>query len=231
MTSSEGPGSFFNLSDINVVESDLFLPVETSHSAWLVFASVFALISLADLLLSILRQSSRTEDDFERLTAIEIATLPLHDGRSKIMDTDSFDAWYPTASYYPTMAIRRRLRLGQGDRQEVQREIATLPLHDGRSKIMDTDYFDAWHLGARFDPSMNIRRRPPLFDPSPDILGRPREPSPNIRRRPRVGQGDRQVLRREISIKDQPLEGEDIPYSIARYLNQPEGFKPFRKDT
>ena len=146
MTNSGGPGSFFNISDISVVESDLFLSVETRHSAWLVFASIFALISLADLLLSLLRQRFRTEDDFESLAAIEIATPPHNDEWSKITNTEHVDAWHPGAYIGPSMDIRRRTRLGRGDQQEVQREI---------------------------------------------------------------------------SVEDQPVGGKDIPYSIARYLNQP----------
>ena len=146
MTNSGGPGNFVNLSDINIVESDLFLPAETRHSAWLILASIFALVSLADLLLSLLRQRFRTEDDFESLTAIEIATPPHHDDWSKIMDTSRLDAWHPGAYVGPSMDIRRRTRPGRGDRQEVQREI---------------------------------------------------------------------------SVADQPVGGKDIPYSIARYLDQP----------
>ena len=124
MTQTRGPGSFFNLSDISVGDSDLFRPVETRHSAWLVFASIFALISLADLILCLLSKRFRTEDDLESLAAIELATPLHHNDRTKIMDTDHFDAWQPGAHIHPPMEIRRRIRVRRGDQQEVQREIS-----------------------------------------------------------------------------------------------------------
>ena len=111
MTKSGGPGSFFNLSDISVVRTDLFFPVETKHSALLIFASIFALISLADLLLNLLRQRSRMEDDFESLVVTRMPTLPYHGHKSKIMDDDHADAWFPGAHTDPSMSIRRRIRL------------------------------------------------------------------------------------------------------------------------
>ncbi len=120
MTNSRGPGSFLNLPDTSVVGTDLFLPVETKQSAWLILASIFALISLADLLLNLLRQTSRTEDDFERLAAIEIATMPHHGQRSTMIDDDHPDAGFPSAHTDPSVGLRRRIRL----RQEVQDEIS-----------------------------------------------------------------------------------------------------------
>lgn len=119
MTQTRGPGSFFNLSDISVGDSDLFRPVETRHSAWLVFASIFALISLADLVLCLLSKRFRTEDDLESLAAIELATPLHHNDRTKIMDTDRFDAWHPGAHIHPPMEIRRRTRVRRGVQQEV----------------------------------------------------------------------------------------------------------------
>ena len=92
MTNSGGPDSFSNLSDISVVVTDTIFPMEKQCSAWLILASIFALISLADLLLDILRQRSRTKDDFGSLAAIEIATLPHHDQRSTITDGGHLDA-------------------------------------------------------------------------------------------------------------------------------------------
>ena len=145
-----GPGNLRNLSDNSVIETDLFPPVETNHSAWLVSALIFALISLADLLLNVLRQRSQIENDLENPTAIEIATLPHHDQRSEIMDDDHPDALFPGAHTDPSMGIRRRIRL----RQEVQDEI---------------------------------------------------------------------------SIKDQSV-GEDLPYSVARYLDQPPEHWRYRED-
>ena len=118
MTNFGGPGSFSNLSDIIVVSTDTFLPMETEHSAWLIFASIFALISLADLLLNLLRHRSRTKDDFERLAVIEIATLPDQGQRSTIIDDEHPDGWYPGAHTDPSVGIRRRIR----PRQEVQNE-------------------------------------------------------------------------------------------------------------
>ena len=75
MTNSGVHHSFSDPSALSVTGTDTSLPVETEHSAWLIFASIFALISLADLLLNVVRQRSRTKDDFESLAAIEIATL------------------------------------------------------------------------------------------------------------------------------------------------------------
>lgn len=118
MTSSGGPGSFFNLSDISVVGNDLLLPVERKYPAWLIFALIFALISLADLLLNSLRQRSRTEDDFESLVVTRMPTLPYHGFRSKIMGDEHADAWFTGAHIDPLMGIRRRFGL----RQEVQDE-------------------------------------------------------------------------------------------------------------
>ena len=119
MTNSGGPGSFFNSSDIGVVRTDLILPVGMSHSALLIFASIFALISLADLLLNLLRQNSRTEDDFESLAVMGMPTLPYHGHRSKIMDDDHADLLFTGAHTDASMDIRRRIRL----RQKVQDEI------------------------------------------------------------------------------------------------------------
>ncbi|KAK0513668.1 hypothetical protein JMJ35_004032 [Cladonia borealis] len=120
MTNSGGPGSFFNLSDISLVGTDMSLPVETEHSAWLIFASIFALISLADLLLNLLRQRSTTKDYFESLAAVEIATLPYQGQSSTIIDGGHLDTWYPGMHTDRSVGIRRRIR----PRQEVQNEIS-----------------------------------------------------------------------------------------------------------
>ena len=119
MTNFRGPGSVSNLAEVIVVGTDTILPVEMEHSAWLILASILALISLADLLLNLLRQTSRTKDDFERLAAIEIATLPHQGQRSTVIDDEHPDVWYPGAHTDPSMVVRRRIR----PRQEVQDEI------------------------------------------------------------------------------------------------------------
>ena len=106
------------MSDLSIADSDLLLPVEMRHSFWLVCASIFALISLADLLLNLLRKRFRTEDDFEEFAAIEMARAPDHDDRSKTMDTDHLKAWHLAANLRSsTKDLRRRTRLGRGDRQ------------------------------------------------------------------------------------------------------------------
>ena len=122
MTNSGGPGSFFNLSDISVVGTEMFLPVETEHSAWLILASIFAIISLADLLLNLLRQRSRAKYDVESLAAIAIATLPHHDQSSTIIDDDRPDPWFPGAHTDPSMGIRRRIRHQQEGQDEISIE-------------------------------------------------------------------------------------------------------------
>ena len=196
MTNSGGPGSFFNLSDISVVGTDMFLPVETENSAWLIFASIFAIISLADLLLNLLRQRSMAKDDVETLAAIGIATLPHHDQSSMIIDDDRPDAWFPGAHTDPSMGIRRRISHQQEGQDETSIEdlgIATLPHHHQSSAIIDDDRPDLWFPGAHSDPPMGIRRR--------------------IRHQ-QEGQD-------ETSIEDQSVREEDLPYSMARYLNQP----------
>ena len=154
MARSRGPGTLLHLSDTSVVHSDLFLPVETIYLAWLVFALIFAVTSLPYLLRhlilpfiqdSLLLRRSWPPDE-ESLLPFKIAKPLYHNGRTKIMDTDHFDAWQPGAHIHPPMEIRRRIRVRRGDQQEVQREI---------------------------------------------------------------------------SVEAQPLGMEDVPYSIARYLDQP----------
>ena len=137
MTEPGGPSGFIGSSDISVSRTDLFLPVDTKHSAWLVSASIFALISLADLLLNLLRQRPRTGDDLESLAAVEIATIPHpgHRGERTEDDSESLAAseiatlphpghrsktMDPGAHTDPSMGIRRRIRLSGGKRQEVQ---------------------------------------------------------------------------------------------------------------
>ena len=144
MTKSGGPGSFFNLSDISVVRTDLFVPVETKHSALLIFASIFALISLADLLLNLLRQRSRMEDDFESLVVTKVPTLPYHDHRSKIMDDDHADLFFVGAWTDPSMGIRRRIVL----RQEVQDPISIETESGGGEKRLPYEQWDYGRLRA-----------------------------------------------------------------------------------
>ena len=110
MTNSGGPGSLFNMSDISVVGTDTSLPVETEHSAWLILASIFALISLADILLNLLRQRPGTKDDVEGLLALGMATLPHHGPGSMIIDDFRPDARFPAAHTDPSKEIRRRIR-------------------------------------------------------------------------------------------------------------------------
>lgn len=107
MTASEArDGSF---TDIGVIATGLFLAVDFKHSAWLISASIFALISLAGLLLNLLRHRCRTDYDFESLAAIGIATLPHYGSSSKKMDDDHHDAWFPAAHTNPSIGIRRRI--------------------------------------------------------------------------------------------------------------------------
>ena len=122
MTDSGGPGGSFT--EIGFVTTDSFLPMETKHSAWLISALIFALISLAGLLLSLLRYRCKTDYDFESLAAIEIATLPHSGSRSKTMDDDHPDALLPAAHTNPSIGIRRRIAGPIGLRQEVQDEIS-----------------------------------------------------------------------------------------------------------
>lgn len=121
MTDSGAPGGSFT--DISVVANDSFLAVGMTHSAWLISASLFILISLACLLLSLLHHRCRTDYDFESLAAIETATLTRHGQTNKIMGIDHPDASLPVARTDFSMGIRRRSRLNRrGNRQEVQDE-------------------------------------------------------------------------------------------------------------
>ena len=124
MTDSGGPGGSF--AGIDFVTTNSFLPMETKHSAWLISALIFALISLAGLLLSLLRDRCKTDYDFESLAAIEIATLPYSASRSQTMDDNHPDPWFPFPSEHtnPSIGIRRRIPRPISLRQEVQDEIS-----------------------------------------------------------------------------------------------------------
>ena len=118
MTDSGASGG--SSTDISSVATDLFLAVEMKHSAWLITASLFILISLACLLLSLLHHRCRSDYDFESLAPIEIATVPHHSERNKIIDINHHDASFPIARTVSAMGIRKRTT--RGNRQGVQDE-------------------------------------------------------------------------------------------------------------
>ena len=140
------------MSEISVAATDPVLLVEMNHSAWLISASIFALISLADLLLSLLRHRCKTDYDFESLAAIEIATLPPHGQRNTMIDNDHADAWIPLERTDPSTS-----RTNYDFENLAEIEIATLTRQGQRNTI--NDHADVWTPLARTDPSMGIRRR------------------------------------------------------------------------
>ena len=170
------------------------LPVETEHSAWLIFASICALISLADLLLNLLRQRSRSKDDVESLAAIGIATLPHHDQRSTMIDDDRPDDWIPGAHTDPWIPGAH-----------------TDPWFPGAhtDPWIPGAHTDPWIPGAHTDPWIPVAHTDPWFP------GARADPSIGIRRRIR----HQQEVPDETSIEDQSVKEESIPYSMARYLN------------
>ena len=159
MTKAGGLGGFSNSSAITIVGTDSFAPLEKKSSAWLIFASIFALISLTDLLLNFLRQTSRTNHDFENLSAIETATLPLQGQRDTIIDNDNPDAGFTVVHADPSMDIRRRTgqtsRTNAGFENPAPIEIATLPHQGQKDTIIVKDPSDAWSTAAH----TGIRRR------------------------------------------------------------------------
>lgn len=114
-TDARASGGFFT--DISMIATDSFLAVQMEHSAWLVSASIFILISSACLLFSLLHHRCKTDYDFDSQTAIEIAT-PRNGGEKTIMDFVQEAAWSQVARTVPSMAIRKRTT--RGTRQEVQ---------------------------------------------------------------------------------------------------------------
>ena len=159
MTKSEDLEKFSNAPDIVTVGNDSFVPLEAKSSAWLIFASLFALISLADLLLNFLRQTSRTSYDFVDLAAIVIAPLPPQGRRSTIIVNDDPDARFPIVHTDPSMSIRRRTsqksRTILGLENLALIETATLPPQGRRHTIRHNDPSDAWSTVVQADRSMD----------------------------------------------------------------------------
>ena len=88
------------------------------HSTWLVFASIFILISLACLLLSLLHHRCKTDYDFDSLAAIERARPPHNGGEKAWVEFVQGAAWSQVVHTVPSTAIRKRTT--RGTRQEVQ---------------------------------------------------------------------------------------------------------------
>ena len=67
---------------------------------------------------------------------------------------------------------------------------------------MDINYVDAWVPVANIDPSMGIRKR-------------------TTRGNRQEAQDDASIDNSPVGIGSRPVDEETLPYSIARFLNQP----------